>query len=183
MQKELKKLTKNYAVRRSLVFISQLLIFAFSGAAAFLLRFDLTIPRQFARYLLVALPIWIIVKGIVFHLTQLNRRGFRYVSVSDFYRLTAANVAGSLVSYALILLLAPSGFPRAIYLIDLILCMLATGGLPVAARIVPLKPRHGALGSIFNAISHNDQGEKNGFVRLIIVLGHFYKANHWRKKS
>ena len=136
MQKELKKLTKNYAVRRSLVFISQLLIFAFSGAAAFLLRFDLTIPRQFARYLLVALPIWIIVKGIVFHLTQLNRRGFRYVSVSDFYRLTAANVAGSLVSYALILLLAPSGFPRAIYLIDLILCMLATGGLPVAARIV-----------------------------------------------
>ena len=136
MKNKLNHLMKNYAVRRSLVFISQLLIFAFSGVAAFLLRFDLSIPRQCLRYLLIAVPVWVVVKGIAFHVTKLNRRGYTYVSVTDVYRLTLANAVGSLVSCGIILLVAPAGFPRAIYLIDLALSMLATAGIPISAQMI-----------------------------------------------
>jgi FlaA1/EpsC-like NDP-sugar epimerase len=135
MQQKVKILTRTIAVRRSLVLIAQLLIFAFSGVAAFLLRFDLVLPRIYARHLLIALAVWIIVKGLAFHISKLNRRGYRYVSVMDFYRLALANVAGSGVACGIILLFGPSGFPRSIYLIDLLLSLLCTAGIPLAGRI------------------------------------------------
>jgi FlaA1/EpsC-like NDP-sugar epimerase len=68
------------------------------------------------------------------------------VTISDVYRLSSANVAGSVVSCAIILVVAPSRFPPSIYCIDLILSFLGTAGLRVIFRMLAeaMHSRHGS---------------------------------------
>ncbi len=111
-------------------------MFAFSGIAAFLLRFDLSLPSSYARHLVYALSVWILVKSLVFYFANLGRRGWRYVSVSDVSRLLFANVLGSTLSWVVIWRIGPEGFPRSIYFIDLVLCFLGTAGLRLFVRMI-----------------------------------------------
>jgi FlaA1/EpsC-like NDP-sugar epimerase len=136
MQKRAKALLRTNAARWILMGAAQICTFAVSGLAAFVLRFDFSIPKSYWPYILVALPVWIAVKSLAFRFANLDRRGYRYVSVSDAYRLLCANLAASIVSYPIILVLAPSGFPRSIYFIDLIVSTTATAGLRVAVRLI-----------------------------------------------
>jgi FlaA1/EpsC-like NDP-sugar epimerase len=117
------------------VWAAQVIIFVLSGVAAFLLRCDFMLTPGYTRYLVDALPIWIVVKVVAFQIANLNRRGMRYVSISDLYLLLAANFAASVVSCGLILFLCPPGFPRSIYLSDFLLSFLGTSGLRVLVRI------------------------------------------------
>jgi FlaA1/EpsC-like NDP-sugar epimerase len=123
-------------VPRLVVWLVQLSIFVFSGLAAFLIRFEFTIPAVHIQHLVWALPIWLIAKAIVFRLCGLDRGWWRFVSIHDIFRLGAGNVIGSLASAGLILTLVPPGFPRSIYLLDLLICLLATTGVRVLTRIV-----------------------------------------------
>jgi FlaA1/EpsC-like NDP-sugar epimerase len=123
------------AMRRALVWAAQIGLFAFSGVAAFLLRFDFSLPLAYRRYLLYALPIWVLVKIAVFHAAKLDRGLWRYVSLADLVRVAFGNVTASAISTILILLIAPSGFPRSIYFLDLMVCFLATSGLRVIVRM------------------------------------------------
>jgi FlaA1/EpsC-like NDP-sugar epimerase len=122
-------------MHRPIVIATQAWIFACSGVAAFLLRFDFGLPAAHLRHLAYALPIWILVKIAVFHVAKLDRGWWRYVSVNDLIRIAFGNVAASAISCILILLIAPSGFPRSIYVLDLMVCFLATSGLRLAVRI------------------------------------------------
>lgn len=124
------------ATRWVLVWGIQALIFALAGVVAFFLRLDFRLPALDLRYLAYAVPIWIVVKSIAFHIANLNRRGMRYVSISDIYRLIGTNLAGSAVSCAIIVSIAPAGFPRSIYLSDFILSFLGTAGLRVVVRMI-----------------------------------------------
>jgi FlaA1/EpsC-like NDP-sugar epimerase len=119
---------------RLIVWAAQIAMFAVSGVAAFLLRFDFSLPPAFLRHLAYALPIWIVVKIVVFHTAKLDRGLWRYVSESDFIRLAFGNLTASAVSCILIRVIAPHGFPRSIYVLDLIVCFLATSGLRVVVR-------------------------------------------------
>ena len=118
------------------VWAAQGCIFALSGLIAFLLRFDLGLPQTCFRYFVYALPIWIAVKSVMFQASNLNRWGLRYVSIADVYRIVIANCAGSFLSWAIIVGIAPAGFPRSIYLGDLVLSLLGTAGLRVAVRML-----------------------------------------------
>ena len=118
------------------VWAAQGCIFALSGLLAFLLRFDLVLPQTGLRYFVYALPVWIAVKSVIFQTSNLNRWGLRYVTIADVYRIVIANCAGALLSWAIIAYIAPPGFPRSIYLIDLILSLLGTAGLRVVVRMV-----------------------------------------------
>ena len=126
---------KSNAMRSAAVWATQVLIFALSGVTAFLLRFDLSLPLIYLHHLAYAVPIWIAMKSLAFHFANLDRRGYRYVSISDAYRLLYANIAGSIASCALIILVGPAGTPRSVYLIDLVLCTLGTVGMRVAVRL------------------------------------------------
>ena len=123
-------------MRRGLVWAAQLGVFALSGVAAFLLRFDLSLPSTYRPYLAYALPIWILVKIVVFHAAKLDRGLWRYLSVADLFRIAFGNVAASAVSFILIRVIAPPGFPRSIYLLDLMICFLATSGLRLGLRLI-----------------------------------------------
>jgi FlaA1/EpsC-like NDP-sugar epimerase len=118
------------------VWAAQGCIFALSGFIAFLLRFDLGLPQTCLRYFIYVLPIWIAVKSVIFQASNLNRRGLRYVAIADVYRIVIANCAGSLLSWAIIVCIAPAGFPRSIFLSDLILSLLGTAGLRVVVRMI-----------------------------------------------
>ena len=95
-------------MRWTLLLVTQALIFALAGVAAFVLRFDFRVPSLALRQLACALSIWIVVKSLAFQFARLNRRGLRYVSIADVYRLLIANVAGSAVSCPLIVAMAPA---------------------------------------------------------------------------
>lgn len=122
------------ANHRLIVWASQIGMFAFSAVVAFLLRFDLSLPLADRHYLVYALPIWIVVKIVAFHAAKLDRGLWRYVSTADIIRVAMGNVTASAVSCLLISLIGPSGFPRSIYVLDLMVCFLATCGLRIIVR-------------------------------------------------
>ena len=124
------------AMHRPFVWATLIGMFAISGVAAFLLRFDFALPLEYRRYLAYALPIWIVVKIAVFYAAKLDRGLWRYVSAADLIRLAFGNLTASAVSCILILLIAPSGFPRSIYVLDLLICFLATSGLRLTVRMM-----------------------------------------------
>jgi FlaA1/EpsC-like NDP-sugar epimerase len=124
------------AMRRALVWAAQIGLFAISGVVAFLLRFDLSLPSAYRIYLAYALPIWILVKIAVFHVAKLDRGLWRYLSVGDLSRIAYGNLTASVVSCILIKVIAPRGFPRSIYILDLMICFLATSGLRLILRLM-----------------------------------------------
>jgi FlaA1/EpsC-like NDP-sugar epimerase len=124
------------AMRRVLIWTAQIGMFALSGVVAFLLRFDLSLPSAYRLYLAYALPIWILVKIAVFHVAKLDRGLWRYLYVSDLSRIAFGNLTASILSCVLILVIAPPGFPRSIYILDLMICFLATSGLRLVLRLM-----------------------------------------------
>jgi len=145
MRKRAKALVATSAARWISMGMAQICTFAVCGVAAFALRFDFGIPRNYYHYLIVAIPVWIVVKSLAFHIANLDRRGYRYVSVLDAYRLLWANIAASAVSVPMIIAIAGNGFPRSIYLIDLIISISASAGLRIAVRLVAESAQSGKV--------------------------------------
>ena len=121
----------------------QIAVFAFSAGAAFWLRFDFTVPPMSVRYLEYAFPIWILVKITVFRVAKLDRGMWKYVSVIDVIRVGLGHRLATALGCVLILEIAPAGFPRSIFALDLIVCYLATTGLRLTVRaILELTPNN-----------------------------------------
>jgi FlaA1/EpsC-like NDP-sugar epimerase len=127
---------RGYSVRSVATSVFQGVLFALSGILAFLLRYEFSLPQNDLIYLAVAVPIWLLVKGFVFHFLALDRGSWRYVSTFDVRRLAIGNVLGSSISLLFIVFLAPRGFPRSIYVLDLLICCVATAGVRVSASLV-----------------------------------------------
>jgi FlaA1/EpsC-like NDP-sugar epimerase len=123
-------------ISRPVIWAVQTCIFAASVITAFLLRFDLSLPSRETAHLIYALSVWVVVKIIVFRIAKLDRGWWRLVSLDDLPRLAMGNLLGSSVGTLAILWLAPSGFPRSIYVLDLLVCSLLTAGVRLAARIL-----------------------------------------------
>ena len=121
-------------ISRPLICAVQAAIFAVSGIGAFLLRFDLSIPAKETAHLAYALAVWIVVKSIAFRLARLDRGWWRFVSLDDLPRLAIGNLLGSFLGALAILWIAPRGFPRSIYVLDLVVCSLLTSGVRLAVR-------------------------------------------------
>jgi FlaA1/EpsC-like NDP-sugar epimerase len=121
---------------RTIIWAIHLLIFVGCGISAFLVRFDLAIDRGAIGQICFALPVWIAVKTIVFRAARLDRGWWRYVSIPDLLRVVIANVVASMISTVIIVLAGPAGFSRAVYIIDLFLCIYATGGVRLLARML-----------------------------------------------
>lgn len=122
-------------MHRLIVWAVELGIFALSGVAAFLLRFDFGLPPAYFRHLAYAVPIWVVVKAVVFRVANLHRGWWRYVSVADLLRIVVGNLVGSALSCIAILFIAPGGFPRSIYILDLMICFLGTAGVRMIVRM------------------------------------------------
>ena len=111
------------------------LLFVISGVAAFLLRFDFHIEPPYTRHLLWAICIWVTVKSVIFQWARLNQIWSSHTSVPDVVGIALGNCAGTVISAILLLAFAPAGFPRSVYLIDFLICLVGTIGLRVAGRM------------------------------------------------
>lgn len=121
---------------RRLVWLADIAAIVISGVGAFLLRFDFALPPLQAGHLWWGLGIWIPVKALIFRLMGLDRVRLEFVSVPEMVALGLGNLSAALVSTGLILGCGPSSFPRSVYLLDLVLCLLATGGVRVGGRLL-----------------------------------------------
>jgi FlaA1/EpsC-like NDP-sugar epimerase len=110
-------------------------IFAASGVLAFLLRFDFDLRGIELGNMFWAIPIWLVIKTIVFNLLELDRGGWQYASLPDVVGLAIGNLAGTCCSVPFIVLFAPHGFPRSVYVIDLLICACGTAGVRVGCRL------------------------------------------------
>jgi FlaA1/EpsC-like NDP-sugar epimerase len=103
-------------------------------------------PRNEVAHLAFALPVWVIVKTLVFRGVGLDRGWWRYVSVVDMTRTALGNVAAGVISTALIWSTGPAGFPRSIYVLDAMLCFLDTAGIRVVVRVMAEEVRPNVKG-------------------------------------
>lgn len=113
----------------------QLAIFTIAAISAFLLRFDFSIPRSYLPCLFAGVCAWVLTKIVVFHLFGLDRGWWRYASMPDVIRLMMGNALGSALACVELILFAPSGFPRSIYVIDFLICSSMTAGARLAVRV------------------------------------------------
>jgi FlaA1/EpsC-like NDP-sugar epimerase len=114
----------------------QLVIFAVAGALAFILRFDFTVPPQYQLHLLAGFCIFVPAKILAFSFFRLDRGWWRYASIRDLMRLSAANAIGSVLGCLGLPLLAPESFPRSVYFLDFLLCFGMTAGIRLLVRVV-----------------------------------------------
>ena len=106
-----------------------------SVTAAFMLRFDLTLPAGVIPILKQALLIAIVVKLPVFDLLGFYRGLRRFVGIPDLYLVFLGNVAGSVAFIAVSMLWIGPSMPRSVLLIDAVLCFMATTLVRFSARI------------------------------------------------
>lgn len=103
---------------------------------AFLLRFDFSIPPDEEAVFRRGLPVALAVKLLVFFLGGLHQdRWWRHLGFPDMVRIVKANVAASTAFTAAVLVTVGPEFPRAIYLLDLVICFLLTAGARFTARL------------------------------------------------
>jgi FlaA1/EpsC-like NDP-sugar epimerase len=112
--------------------VFQFSLFLLATVLSFLLRFDLSIPRQQVNHLLFASVVFAFAKLVVFGVMGLNRFWLRYVSTHDLIRLVGANLAGSVLGGLIVWFAGEPGFPRSIFILDFILCF----GLTAMARML-----------------------------------------------
>jgi FlaA1/EpsC-like NDP-sugar epimerase len=123
-------------LHRWILCLVQTSAFGLAGVSAFLLRFDFSIPTQYRQQLSFALCAWVLTKILVFRFLGLDRGPWRYVSVPDLLRVAAGNVLGSVLGGLALLFFALRGFPRSLYILDLLLCFLLTASIRIAVRAI-----------------------------------------------
>ena len=152
-------------IRNRTILLGDLVLIATAVLASFALRLDL--GPNFAFYLPAAwimVAVALLVKPIVYYFFGLYRRYWGYASVRELRIIAVAVVTASVV-VALILLLIASlggltpGFPRAVIGIDLLLSLIAVGGLRLAVRLLA------ESGQI------SQRGRGNGRPRDMVVVG------------
>ena len=126
VQRLVRRLTR---FNRSILWGLQSAAFLASGIAAYLLRFDFSIPASYSQSLLLTLCVWLVAKAAAFRVLKLDRGWWQYLTVHDLLRLGAANLLGSTLAGIALLLIAPRGVPRSVYVLDLILSCLFTAGM------------------------------------------------------
>ncbi|HMC82312.1 MAG TPA: polysaccharide biosynthesis protein, partial [Candidatus Polarisedimenticolia bacterium] len=122
-------------VNLALKMAADALLLSTAFAAAFWIRFDGHVPSRMWEVCGVALPWIVIVKIVLFYFAGLYRSFWRYSGINDLKRLLLAQGGGMAAVLFVVTMSreATIGFPRGIYLIDAILCLILTGGL----RFVP----------------------------------------------
>jgi FlaA1/EpsC-like NDP-sugar epimerase len=106
-----------------------------SVTAAFLLRFEFSIPAGVMPILKQALLIAILVKLPIFDWVGFYRSLRRYVSIPDLYLVFLGNVAGSVLFAAVTMFWIGPAMPRSVLVVDAVLCFVATALVRFSVRI------------------------------------------------
>ena len=124
-------------VRITLLVLIHAILFCAAYIGAFLLRFDFAIPSEFQSVMWSGLAPMLAIKLGVFALLRMFQGWWKYVSLYDVVALTRALLAASGVWLAFnFFVLTPSPFPRSIYVLDFVLCLLIIGSARGGLRLL-----------------------------------------------
>jgi FlaA1/EpsC-like NDP-sugar epimerase len=119
----------------SIIQSAQLCLFIVAGIAAFLLRFEFSIPREMAHAMWFSVAVWLASKAAVFQIAGLGKGMWRYFAGPDGVRVVAANLAASIAAAPIILIFCPPPFPRSVLAIDLLVSLVLTVGIRGTTRM------------------------------------------------
>lgn len=121
--------------RALLAFAHDVLVAALAWGFAYQLRFNLTIPHEFALSMWQTL-LWVVpLQAINFIVFGLYRGVWRFASIPDLQRILRAIAAATLVVIAMLAMLhLPTPVPRSVLLLDPILLLMMMGGSRFAYR-------------------------------------------------
>jgi len=108
---------------------------ALSVTAAFLLRFDFSIPNGVVPILRQAVLVAILTKLPIFDSVGFYRGVRRFASIPDLYIVFLGNLAGSAIFAAISIFWIGPKMPRSVLLIDALVCFLATALVRFSVRI------------------------------------------------
>jgi len=107
----------------------------FAWVAAYLLRFNFSIPAEHAQYMLQSVVWVILLQSVVFLFFGLYRGMWRFASVPDMKRIVfAVGTAAVLIAALLFMLSSVIVIPRSVLILDPILLMVMMGGSRFAYR-------------------------------------------------
>lgn len=106
-----------------------------SLSLAFVLRFDFAVPQEHRQRALPALSLALITKMLVFYLCRLHRGWWAWTDTRDLLKIVNVNALASAVFTAAVLSVYWLQFPRSIYLLDFLICLMFIGGFRMAARL------------------------------------------------
>lgn len=121
---------------RSIICTVQLVLFAVSSIASFLLRFEGSIPHDMQRALCWGTLEFLIVKALIFRLYRMDRGLWRYFGFHDTVRIAHANFIASVACGTIVLSSVPPPFPRSVIIIDFLVCLLLSIGVRAAMRLL-----------------------------------------------
>ena len=103
---------------------------------AFLLRFEFSIPEEFLHALYSWIPWFCLSQVLVFYLSGLYARIWRYTSLFDLYAILSASITSSCLAIVIVFLQMGSvGYPRSVLIIYFILNVSLVIGLRLVVRI------------------------------------------------
>ena len=122
--------------RRLLIVACETILFALTYCLSFLLRFDLTLNAQNHRLITHTVLYVIAIKLVVFLCFGLLSGWWRYVGVHSLIDIAKAACCSAVIQFVVIhYLLRPDGYPRSVFLIDMLLTVVVAGGARFAVRV------------------------------------------------
>jgi FlaA1/EpsC-like NDP-sugar epimerase len=132
--------------RTALTVLFNLLMASVAYFGAFALRFDLSIPAPFLSVAFSTLPLLLACKLLGFWTFRLFSGWWQHVSVNDVADMARGNVLASALFLTLMVFgRGLTGFPRSIFLLDLLLCTALMGAIRVAIRVVRESDRRSGI--------------------------------------
>ena len=123
--------------RAVVIVLANLAIATAAYFVTFALRFDLSIPERYATMALATLPLLLACKLLGFWSFGLFSGWWRHVSVRDVEGVVRGNaLASALFLMGMVFLRGLHGFPRAVFLLDFILCTVLMAGIRLAIRLL-----------------------------------------------
>jgi FlaA1/EpsC-like NDP-sugar epimerase len=110
-------------------------------AASFLLRFEFAVPPAYLLMLGRAILAALAVKAVVYRAFGLRHLAWRYVGFEGLLRIAAANAVGSLALTIILSIAFGPAFPRSIYVLDFMLCILLEMATRAGIRVLLEAPK------------------------------------------
>ena len=147
-----------------IVFLGDAVLVALSLYLAYLIRFDGSISEEYFGGFLTILP-WVVpIKMVSFFFFGLYKGMWRYTGIYDLENLIKACLVGSgIIVFVMVLKFRFLGFPRSVFVIDLLLTFLFLSGARVGIRLF-LSSKNGPYG--FSFFSREDQAKET-----VLIVG------------
>jgi FlaA1/EpsC-like NDP-sugar epimerase len=114
----------------------QLGLFLVSAIAAFLLRFEFSIPHEMKAALWFYVSLGVLLKVVVFHVGGLGQGLWRYFGTRDLIRVARTNLIASALCAIALAVAGPKPFPRSILIIDFVVTLLLSTGVRASTRFL-----------------------------------------------